>query len=190
MRILDKLRIFLNDNELMLNVGKTHLLELMIKQKRGRLHGQSPQIKVTTEIGERKIIIDKKELRILGVNFQHNLGWKAHMETGVKATLPAIRKIFGNIKYLSKMLPHESRKLLVEGLLMSKLIYAISQWGGAGPTMIKTAQRMQNKLARWTTGLSRRTRNSTLLETLNWFSIQELRKNTLHYTTLENPKQK
>ena len=144
---LENLKTYLNDNELMLNVGKkTHLLELMIKQKRGRLQGQSPQLEVTTDSGEQKTIIDKRELRILGVNFQHNLGWKAHLETGVKATFPAIRKLFGNIKHLSKMLPQESKKLLVEGLLLSKLTYAISQWGGAGPTMVKTAQRLQNKL--------------------------------------------
>ena len=130
---LDKLKTFLNDNELMLNVGKTHLLELMIKQKRGRLQGPPPQIEVTTETGAKKTIYDKKELRILGVNFQHNLGWKAHMETGHKATLPALRKIFGSIKQLSKMLPQDSRKLLVEGLLISKLPYAISQWGELAP---------------------------------------------------------
>ena len=173
---LEKLNIFLNDNELKLNIGKTHLLELMIKQKRGRINGNPPQIEVTTDSGERKIIHDKKELRILGVNFQHNLGWKAHMETGLKATLPATRKTFGSIKQLGKMLPTDSKKLLAEGLLMSKIIYAISQWGGAGPTMLTTAQRLQNKIARWITGSSRRIRNSTLLETLGWFSIQETEK--------------
>ena len=78
------------------------------------------------------------------------------------------------MKHLGKMIPLKSRKLLVEGLLMSKLLYAISQWGGAGPTMLITAQRLQNKLARWTTGLSRRTKTASLLEALDWFSIQEL----------------
>ena len=42
--------------------------------------------------------------------------------------------------------------------------------------MLITAQRIQNKLARWITGMSRKTRTSTLLETLNWFSIKELEK--------------
>ena len=43
---LKKLNIFLNDNELMLNVGKTHLLEIMTKQKKGRLQGQPPTLKL------------------------------------------------------------------------------------------------------------------------------------------------
>ena len=68
----------------------------------------------------------------------------------------------------------ESKKLLVEGLLLSKMWYIISQWGGAGASQLTAGQRLQNKLARWITGQGRRTKMTSLLAELKWFSIREM----------------
>ena len=167
------LKDFLNDNELVINAGKTATLELMTKQKKGRTGGEPPHIVVRTETGELKHINDCKQMRLLGTNLQQNLGWRAYLESGRKAILPTIRKQFGAIKILGKMLPRGSKKLLAEGLLMSKMIYIITQWGGAGHSQITAVQRLQNQIARWITGQRRRVRISTLLEEVGWWSIRE-----------------
>ena len=170
---LDNLEKFLNDNDLVINVGKTAILECMIRQKRGRMDGEPPNLTIEIENGTEKVIKDKKELRILGTNVQHNLGWISHLEKGHKAILPAARKQFGSIQQVGKMLPKASRKLLAEGLVISKLYYIMSQWGGTTNNNIMKAQRLQNKVARWITGSGKRTRISTLMEQVGWFTILE-----------------
>ena len=174
MENLENLEKFLNDNDLVINVGKTAIIECMIKQKRGRMEGEPPNLTVEIGDGTEKEIVDKQEMRILGTNMQQNMGWISHLEKGHKAILPAARKQFGTIQQLGKMLPKTSRKLLAEGLVMSKLNYIMSQWGGTTNNHLMKAQRLQNKVAHWITGSGRRVRISTLMEQVGWFSIQEL----------------
>ena len=169
-----KLEDFLTDNELVINAEKTAILEAMIKQKKGRLRGEPPQLMITTTNGTRKVITDKGDMRILGANLEQNMGWMSHLERGKKATLPAVRKLFGTIQQIGRMLPRGSKKLLIEGLLISKMSYVISQWGGAPSNQIRLAQRLQNKCARWVTGCGSKIRITSLLEEVGWMSIREM----------------
>ena len=107
---LRKLKEFLNGNELALNTGKTAIIEMMIKQKRGHTTGEPPQLDIITETGDQKTIRDKTELRLLGTNLQKNLGWNAHLEKGKKAIFSAMRKLFGNLKLLSKNATQRNQK--------------------------------------------------------------------------------
>ena len=117
---------------------KRQYLETMIKQKKGRLRGDPPQLLITTTEGNRKIITDKGEIRILGANLEQNMGWMAHLERGKKATLPAVRKLFGTIQQIGKMLPRSSKKLLTEGLLISKMTYVYNSMGRSSKQSDKT----------------------------------------------------
>ena len=170
---LKRLEEFLDENELKINIGKTAIVENMIKQKKGKKTGNPPTLEVTETTGEKKMILDKGEIRILGTNIQQNLGWNKHLENGTKSVLPAARKQFGSLQQLSKMLPRSSKKLLAEGLVLSKIMYNISQWGGATQNHIKTVQRFQNKVARWVTGCGKRTRITSLLRETGWLSITD-----------------
>ena len=171
MRMLEE---FLNDNDLIINAEKTANMEAMIKQKRGRTPSEPPNLVVTTAGGHIKTIKDKREMRILGTNLEQNRSWMSPLENGKKAILPATRKKFGNLQQLGKMLPRASRKLLAEGLLISKMTYVIPQWGGAANNQILLAQILQNIIARWITGCGKKIRISSLLEEVGWFSIREL----------------
>ena len=53
---LKRIKIYLQENELHLNVGKTALLECMIPQKKGKTEGQPPQLMVTESTGQPKLI--------------------------------------------------------------------------------------------------------------------------------------
>ena len=70
---LERIKIFLLENELHMNTGKTTLLECMVPQKRARTPGLPPNLKVTTETGEEKTITDSGQCRILGINLQSNM---------------------------------------------------------------------------------------------------------------------
>ena len=121
-------------------------------------------------------ITDSNDFRLLGSNLQPNISWRAHLETGSKAVLPAIRKQIGALKQLGAQIPKQSRKAIAEGLIQSKFNYLIAQWGGATKNLIKAAQRLQNKAARWVTSSPRRTSTRKLLKDTDWLSIQEMTK--------------
>ena len=110
----------------------------------------------------------------MGLNFKHNLAWSSHLEDGDKPLLPNLRKCLGALKNAGKQIPCASRNTLARGIIISKLSYLVSIWGGATPNLVRKAQSILNMTARWVTKSRRRTRISTLLELTGWFSIQEL----------------
>ena len=171
---LRKMNDFLLENELHLNEGKTHLLECMIPQKRGRLGGSPPQLEVVTDEGEAKIILDTGMCRILGTNLQANMSWLAHLETGERALLPAVRKSLGALQKLGKIVPRECRKTLAEGLIVSKLLYLLPVWGSTTANQMRKGQILLSKAARWVTGMRRSTRTSTLMREVGWMNLIEL----------------
>ena len=83
-RSLHELTLYLNDNQLTLNLLKTSLTEIMIKQKRGRTRGQPPSLLVSGENGEDKLVEDSTFTRIFGGNIQNNMMWNSHLESGKK----------------------------------------------------------------------------------------------------------
>ena len=109
LRSLDELGCYLNDNKLIINTGKTAITECMIKQKKGKTPGPPPSLQVIGENGEDKVIEDADYIRILGANMQANMSWIRHLETGVKALLPAARKVLGILKHKGKMIPTASK---------------------------------------------------------------------------------
>ena len=163
---LHKLADFLTANQLAINMDKTHIEEVMIKQKRGRLPGIPPSLQVTNAKSEPEIINTAGHCRILGLNVQANLTWTSHLESGPKPLLPSLRRNIGALKNLSKLVPFSSRNTIARGLIQSRLSYLL----------IRKAQTTQNIAARWVSGQSRTTRISTLLETTGWFSIREMAK--------------
>ena len=63
---LDNIKTFLNSNEITINLPKTTILEMMVKQKRVRVKGDIPQLETTNSVGQIKTITAKQNLRILG----------------------------------------------------------------------------------------------------------------------------
>ena len=84
-----KVRDFLNSNGLQINEGKTFLMECMTKQKRGRLRGVPPALKVRIRIEDKdnkgSYILEDRTVenstysRTLGMNIQNSLSWEAHL---------------------------------------------------------------------------------------------------------------
>ena len=136
-RVLDEMRLYLNDNQLSMNVGKTHLTEIMIQQKKGRTYGEPPHLTVETDPGVYKDIRDKTTTRILGANVQANGLWNSHLETGPKALFPQVRKLLGMLRHLGPKIPIRCRNNLSKGLIHSRLSYLMPLWGGASTALIK-----------------------------------------------------
>ena len=92
---LAKLEEFLSNKELAVNVDKTAIQEEMIKQKKGRTRGDPPHLIVEDPKvpGQFIKINDSKQIRLIGANFQSNMGWQAHLVNGKKAVFPSIKSL-------------------------------------------------------------------------------------------------
>ena len=173
LRVIDEISLYLTDNDLAINMSKTQLNEVMIGQKRGKISGSPPTMKIQTKPGTWKTIENKSHFRILGANIQGNALWQAHLETGEKALFPALRKQLGMLKHLGSKIPKTSRNKLVKGLIHSRFAYLIPLWGGASKNLVRKAQVILNNAARWCSGLGKRTRVMDLMKAVGWFSIRE-----------------
>ena len=174
--VLKKIENFLLENRLHMNVGKTTILECMIPQRRGKTPGPPPSLLVEEKPATFKLITDKGQCRVLGINFQSNLSWNSHLEVGPKALLPRIRKQLGALKQLGAKVPRKCRKTLASGFLLSKVNYLLPVWGNTTEKYTKKAQILINKAARWISGKRKRTKINILMESVNWLTIKELTK--------------
>ena len=172
-RSLDQMEKYLNDNRLVVHLDKTTLSECMIHQKRSKTQGQPPTLLVKDSNGEDKVVKDSNCLRILGANLQSNITWQAHLETREKAVLPGARKALGLLRHQGKNIPMSSRQTLARGLVLSKLYYLMPLCGGASNALLKKAQVLVNAAARWATGHTKRTKISTLMRSVGWFTVKE-----------------
>ena len=169
-----KLQQYMNNNELCMNVGKTTVTEMMIKQKKGRTKGDPPKIIVQTGPGTQKEITDKGRCKILGATLQANITWNLHLDKEKNSLFPTLRKLLGSLKHQGKKIPKKCRKVLATGLIHSKLSYLLPLWGGSQGNLTRKAQGILNKAARWATGLPRKTRTTVLMRETNWLSIREM----------------
>ena len=171
----EKIKQFLTANSLSINLGKAELLETMIRQKRTRIEGNPPQLSVQKPDGQLKIIVAKESCRLLGSNLNMNMTWKHHLELGEKAILPTLRSTIGTLVHIGAGLPKQSKLLLANGFVISRITYLISMWGG-GVTLkdSKTIQALLNNCARSITNLPRKTRTRTLMVECKWLYFTEL----------------
>ena len=172
--ILDRLKIFLNANKMTINKSKTILMEAMLVQKECKSKGQPPKLSVTMDQGNIKELAASKECLVLGTTIHKNLQWQAHLETGEEVILPILRKIIGMLKFLSKNIPKQSKKLLAEGLILSKILYTLSLYGGLQQKYMNKMQIILNKTDRVISGLGRRAKMTEIMKEIKWLNMKEL----------------
>ena len=96
---------FLVSNSLSLNLGKTEIVETMVRQKRAHLAGITPQLSVLKPDGTLKIILAKESCRLLGVNLNRDATWNHQLELGEKPLVKVLRSVLGILSHISKKSP-------------------------------------------------------------------------------------
>ena len=134
---------FLKDNKLKVNDDKTHMLVMTTWQKRRLVDTDSTRINTPTST-----VIPSSTERLLGAEVHHNLGWREHILDSDNSMVKSLNKRLGALKKVQKMASFKSRKLIAEGIFMSKLIYLMPLWAGCEDYLIKVLQVIQNKAAR------------------------------------------
>ena len=160
---------FLTDNKLKVNDDKTHMLVMTTRQKRRFVATESTRIHTPTST-----ISPTTTERLLGAEIHHNLGWREHILDSDNSMVKSLNKRLSALKKNQKIASFKSRKLIAEGIFMSKLIYLMPLWAGCEEYLIKVLQVIQNKAARSVSKLGIYTPIKVLLRTCGWLSVRQL----------------
>ena len=93
------------------------------------------------------------------------------------------------MKKIQNITSFKSRKMIANGIFISKLIYLMPLWSGCDEYLVKGLQVIQNKAARSVAKVSFFTPIKTLLKTCGWLSVRQLmayHSLVLLYKTLSN----
>ena len=75
------------------------------------------------------------------------------------------------IRYLASF---KNRKMIAEGIFISKLSYVIALWGGCGAGLKRSLQVLQNKVAQVVTRQDWNTPSKVLLQQCGWLSVNQM----------------
>ena len=160
---------FLTANKLKVNDDKTHLLVMSTRQK--RQHRDTSSITITTPTA---IITPSKVERLLGAQVHHDMHWKEHLLDNDDSLLTSLVKRSSAIKKISRTASFKTRKMIANGIYMSKLIYLMPVWMGCEDYLANALQVNMNKVARLVTRLDIYTPTSVLMQQCGWLTVRQL----------------
>ena len=161
---------FLVNNRLKLNDDKTHLLVLTTSQTRRRAGGFQ-NVVISTPAGE---ITPTPVEKLLGACVHQDLKWSEHLQDNDESLVRALTTRLSAVKLVCRVAAFQTRKMIAEGLFISKLSYLISVWGGCEGYLARSLQVIQNKVARVVSKKPWLTPVKLLLSQCGWLSVRQL----------------
>ena len=158
------------DNRLKLNDDKTHLLVMSTGQ--GRIRSQSSNLVEIRTPSE--TIKPSGQEKLLGCWVQDDLKWSNHLRDNEDNLIRSLTTRFSALKKISRLTSFKNRKMLANGIFMSKLSYLIALWGGCGTGLTRSLQIIQNKVGRVVTRLDWATPARDILLQCGWLSVNQL----------------
>ena len=171
---------FLVSNRLKLNDEKTHLMVLTSSQTRKAKSKAGKDIAVSIVTPSATITPTLAE-KLLGGWVHQDLKWADHILEGKDSLIKSLNKRLSALKLVEKVATFKTRKMIADGVFMSKLVYLISLWGGCEKYLIRSLQTVQNKAARVVTRLDWDAPTLVLLSQCGWLSVQQL---AYHHTVV------
>jgi hypothetical protein len=161
---------FLVSNQLKLNDDKTHLMVMSTSQaRRSRIHEPRVQITTPTEVIDQSVFE-----KLLGAWLHQDMKWNEHIMDNEESMVKSLSTRVGALKKVSKVASFKNRKMIANGIFMSKLVYLIPLWGGSAQYLLRSLQILQNKAARAVTRLEWHTPTAEILKQCGWLSVYQL----------------
>ena len=157
---------FMVDNRLKLNDDKTHLLVMGTgsEQTRGQV-----EIRAATEV-----ITPTPCQKLLGCWVHQDLHWAEYIRGSKDSLCRSLNSRVSALRKIRYLASFKNRKIIAEGIFMSKLSYVIALWGGCEVGLKKALQVLQNKVAQVVTGKDWTTSKKVLLQQCGWLSVNQL----------------
>ena len=165
---------FLISNKLKLNDDKTHLMVMSTSQARTLRRGTIKDSSLVVIRTPSKIIEPSETEKLLGCWLHQDMKFGEHLKTSEESLLSALNKRIGALKILGRVANFKTRKMIADGILMSKLIYLIELWGGCSKYLLEALQKAQNRAAKTVTKLDWNTPVAELLNQCGWLSVHQL----------------
>ena len=157
---------YMASNKLVLNTDKTHLLVMCtaINHRKNENHG------ITLNTGS-EIIYPIKCEKLLGGMVSNDFLWNNHIRDDKKSLFRNLVSRINAMNKISRFSSFKTRKMIANGVIMSRLIYLIQLWGGSSFYLIRMLQILQNRAARLVTKLGW---YSPVKTQCGWLSVHQL----------------
>ena len=132
-------------NKLVLNSDKTHLM-IMASAKNHKTHGNYG---ITLDTGS-EIIEPRDSEKLLGGFISSDLTLD-NIRDNDKSLFRILTSRINALSKISKFSDFKTRKMIANGIFISKLIYLIQLWGGCQQFLLSFLQKLQNRAARLVT---------------------------------------
>ena len=163
----DKIAKYMNCNKLVINDDKTQLVVMCTRATAAKRH------EVTLTAGQH-IIEKSSSAKLLGGVISQDLKWKEHLLTSDQSVVRQVTSRVNGLSLISPRASFNTRLMVANGIVISKICYLIQLWGGSEDYLIQPLQILMNKAARIVTGCNNFTSTRRLLIKCNWLSIKQL----------------
>ena len=160
---------FMASNRLVLNDEKTHLL-VMASERKHKIHGN---FGIVLDTGLERIHPQDNE-KLLGCQISSNFTWNEHLRDSEFSLHRQLTSRINALRKISFSASFATRKMIANGIFLSRIIYVIQLWGGTTEYLLKMLQILQNKAARFVTQLDIFTSQEKLLNQCGWLSVKQL----------------
>ena len=156
-------------NKLILNSEKTHLM-VMASRAQHRIHGNYG---VELDTGKEMIQPEEHD-RLLGCEIKCDFTWKEHLQDNQLSLVRQLTSRINALKKISFAASFQTRKMVANGVLISRIIYAIQLWGGTSNYLLDMLQVLQNRAARLVTRRNIYTSEHQLLLECGWLNVRQM----------------
>ena len=80
----------------------------------------------------------------------------------------------GHSKFVGRNIPREGKFLLVNGIILCKLNYLLTLYGGTQDKYLNRLQVLCNNTIRFVMGAERRVKTLELVKSVNWLTVKEM----------------
>ena len=159
---------WMNSNKLVVNPDKTHLMVMGTRRSAAQRRGVSLQAGTFT-------ILPTETEKLLGGTLHQSLEWNQHISDHDSSMVRQLTTRINGLKKISANATFNTRLMIANGVVMSKMVYLITLWGGAQQYLLKALQVQQLTAARavcgfFSHGWSRR----KLPSRVGWLSVRQL----------------
>ena len=164
----NRLAEWMHSNKLVLNPDKTHLM-VMGSRRHVELRSQ-----VSLKAGD-SVIRPSESEKLLGGHLNQNLGWALHIRNHKSSLMSQLTSRINGLKRVCVNATFKTKLMVANGIVISKLTYLITLWGGACQYLLDGLQVQQLTAARLVCGnQSWRWSRRQLLSKVQWLSVRQL----------------
>ena len=131
----------MNSNKLVVNPDKTHLMVMGTKRMAAGRRA------VSMQAGDFTIKPSVTE-KLLGGHIHQSLEWNTHLSDHESSMIKQLTSRINGLKKISSNATFNTRLMVANGVVMSKLVYLITVWGGSTSVSTESLQVQQLTVAR------------------------------------------